>query len=296
VRAGSINQWADLLRDALTEAFTVPAPDAAATAAASLPPPWRLHLLGAQGVSRGRLGLIEAALDERLQRKQRALRRARGDGSGPWRDGEWLVQLALTSQDAGWLSCCGPHVRAAWGDTLSPLPGGEVEGARDPAPPSRAYQKLLEAERRLGVAIGAGDQCVDLGASPGGWTYVALQRGASVVAVDRSPLRADLMRHPRLTFVRGDAFGFVPARPPVDWLLCDVIAFPHKTIAAIEQWLTQGWCRRFCVTIKFKGRDDDAALDALKAQLPLWAPRARWSLRHLDHNHNEVTLYGALEG
>jgi 23S rRNA (cytidine2498-2'-O)-methyltransferase len=282
-QAASINQWADLLRDALCDAL--PAPE----------PPWRLHIFGDEAVSGGRCALIDGALDARLQKRNRALRRARNPRSdGPWLPGEWLVQLALRSAEEGWLSICAPDARAAWGESLSPFPGGAVTIPRDTAPPSRAYQKLLEAELRLGVSIQGGERCVDLGASPGGWTFIALKRGATVTAIDRSPLRDDLMRSPYLHFVRGDAFAFTPLEPPVDWLLCDVIAFPAKTIEAIERWLTQGWCRRFCITIKFKGRDDDAALDALREQLPVWAPTSRWAIRHLDHNHNEVTLYGEM--
>jgi 23S rRNA C2498 (ribose-2'-O)-methylase RlmM len=53
--------------------------------------------------------------------------------------------------------------------------------AADKATPSRAYAKLVEAKLRLGRAIRAGETCVDLGASPGSWTYVAVTRGARVI-------------------------------------------------------------------------------------------------------------------
>ena len=67
---------------------------------------------------------------------------------------------------------------------------------------------------------------------------------AQVVAVDRSPLRDDLMHHARVEFRPGDAFGFEPPRA-VDWLLCDVIAAPERTAALLLAWLRRGWmgCR-----------------------------------------------------
>lgn len=80
-----------------------------------------------------------------------------------------------------------------------------------------------------------------------------MQRGARVIAVDRSPLRDDLMRSPRVTFHQGDAFRFVP-EAPVDWLLCDVIAAPERSIGLVLEWVRERRCRYFVVTIKFKGR------------------------------------------
>src|SRR5690606_36531751 len=127
---------------------------------------------------------------------------------------------------------------------------------------------------------------VDLGASPGGWTWHAVRRGAHVTAVDRSPLRDDLMRHAKVTFVRGDAFASEP-QAPVDWLLCDVIAFPDRTLALLRRWLENGWCRRLCVTVKFRRDEHYAMLDGFKQLL---AERSdQFMLRRLRYNKNEVT-------
>ena len=141
----------------------------------------------------------------------------------------------------------------------------------------------------LGQEIAAGQTCVDLGSSPGSWAYLALGRGARVVAVDRSPLRGDLIAHPALTFVRGDAFRFQPAEP-VDWLLCDVVARPEPIIELLQRWIERGWCPRFVVTIKFQGAEDDAKLEPLKK----WLDEAgiEFILRRLTHNKNEVTAMG----
>jgi 23S rRNA (cytidine2498-2'-O)-methyltransferase len=113
------------------------------------------------------------------------------------------------------------------------------------------------------------------------------------------------MRHPRLAFRRGDAFKFRPdgaARgadplpdwlvPPVDWLLCDVVAFPERTFALLRQWLAARWCRRFVVTVKFRGPADLARLAELKALLD--ASGAEFLVRRLRANKNEVTAAGEL--
>jgi len=143
----------------------------------------------------------------------------------------------------------------------------------------------------MGRAIRAGETCVDLGASPGSWTYQPVQRGARVIAVDRSPLREDLMRNPRVTFHQGDAFRFVP-ETPVDWLLCDVIAAPERSIGLVLEWVRERRCRHFVVTIKFKGHADYAQLDVLKREMPRHA--ASFQLMHLCANKNEACVFGTV--
>jgi 23S rRNA (cytidine2498-2'-O)-methyltransferase len=211
------------------------------------------------------------------------------DEETPFAPADSLVQVLLTSPEAGWLSVAplpGPYAlrRMVW-----PFPKGEIPLTRDQQAPSRAFAKLVEAERRMGRRIELGETCVDLGASPGSWSYVALKRGASVTAVDRSSLRDDLMRNPRLRFIRGDAFAFAPEQP-VDWLLCDVIAAPQRSIELTVEWLRRQWAKRFVVTIKFKGRRDYAQLDRLKTELPRLVEE--WYLVHLCANKNEVCVFG----
>ncbi|HZM00443.1 MAG TPA: SAM-dependent methyltransferase, partial [Planctomycetota bacterium] len=240
-----------------------------------------------------------------LKERRRALHRALVEHDGPWADGESLVQLLLVALDSGWLSICRPDERRRLRRCLSRFPGGAAPVPEDRAPPSRAYAKLLEAELHAGFAIGAGESCVDLGGSPGGWSAIALGRGARVLAVDRAPLREDLMRHERLAFRRGDAFKFRPDAaprgaeplpawlvPPVDWLLCDVIAFPERTLELLATWLGQRWCRRFVVTVKFRGAADVGRLAELKALLR--RSGAEFLVRQLRANKNEVTAAGEL--
>lgn len=256
--------------------------------------PWRLHLFAAPDgpVRPGRPRLVGEALAELLKRKRRSLLRtvSAEPSAAAWLPGEALVQLALAAPDAGFFSACLPAERERLDLQLSPFPGGVVELPPDPRPPSRAYAKLREAWARLGRGVRSGETCVDLGASPGGWTYDALAAGASVVAVDRSPLRDDLMRHPRLRFVRGDAFAFTP-EVPVDWLLCDVIAYPERSLELLERWLSRGLCRRFVVTVKFKGAADPALVGRLDGLLSRLAPTAR--ALQLTANKHELTAFGA---
>ena len=130
-----------------------------------------------------------------------------------------------------------------------------------------------------------------MGASPGSWSYVGIQRGARVIAIDRSPLRDDLMRNPRLSFQQADAFKFKPDQP-VDWLICDIIAAPQRSIDLLLEWLRERQMRRFIVTIKFKGTEEYHLLDQLKEQAPVLCRDFR--LTRLCANKNEVTAFGVV--
>lgn len=247
----------------------------------------------ASGAGDNRCQWVAAAVRDLLKERRRHLLKSLRDESSLFTANDSLVQVLLTSPEQGWLSVALAPRPQVWRQLVSPFRAGELAVAVDKAAPSRAFAKLVEAEQRLGRRIEAGECCVDLGAAPGGWSYVALERGARVTAVDRSPLREDLLRHPRLTFVRGDAFTYRPERP-VDWLICDVIADPERTLEMLLDWLRRGAMRWFVVTLKLKGAGDYPKLDRLKRELPGLAED--WFLTHLCANKGEVCVFGRRRG
>ena len=281
VAAASIREWSERLFETL---------------AARLPEgqPWRLHIAphyGGEGAGGNRTRFIHDALRELLKKRRRHLLRSWEDSDAPFRETTSLAQLLLTAPDAGFLSVARAPQPWQLRHCICPFPKGEVPVASDKSAPSRAFAKLLEAERRLGQRITADETCVDLGACPGSWTYVAVNRGARVIAVDRSPLRDDLMGNPLVTFHQGDAFKFTP-EVPVDWLLCDVIAAPERSIGLVLDWARERRCRRFIVTIKFKGQGDYAKLEPLKSALPTLCKE--FFLTRLCANKNEACVMGML--
>jgi len=254
--------------------------------------PWLLHVVPAYGsgtAGQNRCRLIREGVCEWLRRKRRQLLRSLQTEPSGFTPAHSLVQALLTAPDRGFVSMAPAPLPFTLRRVISPFPKGEIPIASDKAAPSRAFAKLVEAELRLGRRIGPGETCVDLGASPGSWSYVALHRSARVIAVDRAPLRADLMRHTSLTFRKGDAFAY-KSETPVDWLLCDVIAAPERSIQLLLDWLRERRASRFVVTIKFKGRDDYAKLEQLKHALP--ALCGEFFLTHLCANRNEACAFG----
>jgi 23S rRNA (cytidine2498-2'-O)-methyltransferase len=279
--AASISAWANCLVNALAPACPEEQP-------------WRLLIAphyGVGEVGQRRCGLIREAVRERLQRHHRRLLRQLDETTSSWTPETSLVQLLLTAPDAGFVSVAPAPLPWIQRHLILPFPKGNIPLATDRQAPSRAFAKLAEVEHRFGRRIERGDQCVDLGASPGSWTYWALGKEAKVVAVDRAPLRDDLMRHPRVQFHRGDAFAYQP-KEPADWLLCDVIAAPERSIGLILHWTQRRWARRFVVTIKFKGHADYPSLDRLKHELP--ARCDEYGLSHLCANRNEACAYGVV--
>ena len=206
-----------------------------------------------------RVGLVADEVRDRLRKKVTG--------------GPELVQLLLAGRDQLFVST------AEMGQWPVAFPGGRVEVADDWDAPSSAFRKLEEALAWLGTAPRAGDRCVDLGAAPGGWSHVAKKRGAHVIAVDK----ADLDPRIRVEHIRRDGFSYVPDRP-VDWLLCDIIAAPAKSLALLEKWLRSGWARNLVFHLKFKGRGEYALAQQARALDP------RLRVKHLFHDRNEVTV------
>jgi 23S rRNA (cytidine2498-2'-O)-methyltransferase len=166
----------------------------------------------------------------------------------------------------------------------SPFPNGEVRFVEDHAgPPSRAYLKLWELFTILNERPKPGELCLDLGASPGGWTWVLQQLGARVLSIDRAPLDDRLAKLPGIEFRRGSAFALDPRTVgSVDWLFSDIVCYPAKLLTLVRKWLDAGSVRRFVCTVKFQGAIDVATVRQFAA-----IPGSR--LLHLHHNKRELT-------
>lgn len=166
----------------------------------------------------------------------------------------------------------------------SPWPHGEAEFEENKTePPGRAYLKLWELFTRLGVKPAPGELCLDLGASPGGWSWVLAGLGARVFAVDKADLAANVAAMPNVEHCRGSAFGLDPRMVgAADWLFSDVICYPDRLLAMVERWLELGECRRFVCTVKLQSETDFTVLERFRA-----IPDSR--LLHLHHNKHELT-------
>jgi 23S rRNA (cytidine2498-2'-O)-methyltransferase len=166
----------------------------------------------------------------------------------------------------------------------SPFPHGELRFVEDrEGPPSRAYLKLWDAFTRLGDWPGSEARCIDLGSSPGGWTWALAQLGAVVLSVDKAPLDPAVEALPSVEHWQESAFGIDPDEiGPIDWLCSDVICYPKRLLQLVERWLESGHCENFVCTIKFQGETDHGIARAF-AEIP------GSQVVHLAHNKHELT-------
>jgi 23S rRNA (cytidine2498-2'-O)-methyltransferase len=170
-----------------------------------------------------------------------------------------------------------PHCSSAFAN-------GEVHFIEDRlAPPSRAYLKLWELFTLIDGRPKAGDLCLDLGASPGGWSWVLQQLGSRVISVDKAALDPRIMNLPNIEFRQESAFALDPkAVGPVNWLFSDVVCYPKRLLVLVRKWLEAGTVQRFACTIKFQGETDFETMQEFAS-----IPESR--LMHLSHNKHELT-------
>ena len=166
----------------------------------------------------------------------------------------------------------------------SPFPNGEVRFNEDKVtPPNRAYLKLWDAFTVTGIAPQPGQLCLDLGASPGGWTWVIQSLGAKVISVDKAPLAPHIACLPGVTALRQSAFAVEPKETgPVDWLFSDIICYPERLLAFVERWRASGQVGAMLCTLKFQAETDHETAARFAA-----IPGSR--LFHLAHNKHELT-------
>lgn len=172
----------------------------------------------------------------------------------------------------------------AAGDCSSPMANGQWHFAEDKeTPPNRAYLKLWEALSRLPRMPRAGETCLDLGACPGGWTWVLQNLGAQVISVDKAPLAPHIAALPNVRYVQQSAFGLAPEDiGQVDWLFSDIICYPERLLRLVHNWRDKGLARNMVCTIKFQGETDHAAVAKFLEITGSFS-------MHLYNNKHEVT-------
>ena len=155
----------------------------------------------------------------------------------------------------------------------------------------RAEHKLEEAIDlwRLGPDLD-GTRALDIGASPGGWSWVLARSGARVTAVDPGELDPRVAGHDLISHMRGRAESLDFEGPQFDWVVNDMNVDPPlaaEVLLRIRPWLTDG-ARSVC-TLKLAGRSRPRGVLAefVRRLQPGYELEAA---RHLYSNRQEVTL------
>jgi 23S rRNA (cytidine2498-2'-O)-methyltransferase len=163
--------------------------------------------------------------------------------------------------------------------------------------PARSTLKLAEAlidllPNEAQERLRPGQRAVDLGASPGGWTWQLANRGIRVIAVDKGPMAKSVMDTGFVEHLRSDGFTFRP-RHPVDWLVCDIIDKPARVTDLVARWFERGDCRNaiFNLKLPMKQRHEEvqACLNRLAGRLVKLERPCTVRARQLFHDREEIT-------
>jgi 23S rRNA (cytidine2498-2'-O)-methyltransferase len=169
-------------------------------------------------------------------------------------------------------------------EPFSRFPLGWHEFAEDKDyPPNRAYLKIWELLCLGHITLSKDDVAIDLGSSPGGWSWALSRFVKTVYSVDRAPLDPKIAAVSNISFSTGDAFAVEPSGfADCNWLFSDIICTPAKLLTLVGNWRANSNVKNFVCTIKFKG---DCDFDMMRTFLEI--PGSR--IIHLYQNKNEVT-------
>ncbi|SEG05221.1 SAM-dependent methyltransferase [Paenibacillus sp. UNC499MF] len=175
-------------------------------------------------------------------------------------------------------------------ENLSDWSGGAIRFQREENQVSRAKFKLLEAERKFHLHFADFRKAVDVGAAPGGWTSLLLERGLYVTAIDPAKMHPSLIKHPRLTYHGKNAADVKLREDEFDLLVCDMSWSPRqmsRLILDLLPALRSGGTaiitaklmhKKPFQTVKELKQDFEGHLDLRQA-------------KQLFHNREELTLY-----
>ena len=165
--------------------------------------------------------------------------------------------------------------------------------------PSRSTLKLAEAlmefiddDRGRAERIRPGMTAVDLGASPGGWSWQLVQRGFMVTAVDNGAMDPALMESGQVKHRRDDGFHYQPA-DPVDWLVCDMVESPSRIARLASKWIAEGWAEEAIFNLKLPMKKRWEELERCRGIIDEALGGRGYYLRmkQLFHDREEATVY-----
>ncbi|ASS74531.1 SAM-dependent methyltransferase [Tumebacillus algifaecis] len=218
---------------------------------------------------------VKDALDPILQQEQSVEPVVRG--------ADKIISVYL-SDGTCYLGISTPH------ENLSDWNGGMVRYRKEEEQVSRAKFKLLEAEERFNLDLSQFHNALDIGAAPGGWTSLLLERNLSVTAVDPGHMHASLLGHPNLTFLQKNAGDVKFEERAFDLLVCDMSWSPKqmsKLVAELLPAVETGGVAVITVKLMHKKpfQTVKETLQNLEPQVVLL------QAKQLFHNREELTLY-----
>ncbi|MBW8312549.1 MAG: 23S rRNA (cytidine(2498)-2'-O)-methyltransferase RlmM [Rhizobium sp.] len=179
----------------------------------------------------------------------------------------------------------------------SPWPLGVPRLRAHADAPSRSALKLEEAlmclltPKEREEFLQPGMNAADLGAAPGGWSWVLARRHIRVAAIDNGPLAQSALDTGVIEHIRADGFRWQPLKP-LDWMVCDMVESPAKVADRMATWFREGWCKRaiFNLKLPMKKRWDETR-DCLQHFVDHAGRPLTLRAKQLYHDREEITVY-----
>lgn len=199
------------------------------------------------------------------------------------KDPEWIISVYCT-QDRMYVGLSRPE------HNLSDWSGGAIRFQKEDSQISRAKFKLLEAEKKFGLLYDQYTSALDIGAAPGGWTSLLLERGLKVTAVDPAKLHPDLKGHPQLTYLQKNADEVKFQPDSFDLLVCDMSWSPRQMGRLISNLLyaLRGGGTAI-ITVKLMHKKPFQTVRELTEQFS--DQLVLQGAKQLFHNREELTLF-----
>jgi 23S rRNA (cytidine2498-2'-O)-methyltransferase len=227
-----------------------------------------------------------------------------GDADLPYRNDQLWRRLAAALNDidvevvrggtSHILSACQTEHGIIFGsngaaNALVDWPGGRVKLAKPKGQISRAEFKLEELFRTDAVALPSSGKAMDLGAAPGGWSRILLERGFKVWAVDPGELDPRLAGRAGLHHVKTTAGPFLASTEETFDLIVNDMRMEPGLSASIMNSAVRHLSSEGLGIMSMKLQPEhplqviDGAFRMLKRH---WEPVF---VRQLHHNRNEIT-------
>ena len=200
------------------------------------------------------------------------------------------LHVCFVDGDHAFLAVADPKDSAPWPLGVPRLRQSSDAPSRSALKLEEALLVLLDGEEREEL-LKPGMSAVDLGAAPGGWSWVLARAHLRVTAIDNGPLAESAIATGLIEHIRADGFRWQPPKP-VDWLICDMVESPRKVAARIAEWFAQRWCKHAIFNLKLpmkkRWEETNICLDLLAGQA---GRELDLRARQLYHDREEITVF-----
>ncbi len=119
----------------------------------------------------------------------------------------------------------------------APTPGGFSTAELPAEAPSRAYLKVIDGMKYMGVSLPKGDHALEIGSSPGGATYALLRMGLKVEGIDPGEMDKVCLDHPDFFHHKQSIqdFHVSSLKDHMQWLYVDMNLAPEGSLREIEK-------------------------------------------------------------